>query len=286
MMAMAIKEITVKSILTKSKLPDADYVVNPYTGCAFGCLYCYASFMGRFVNEPIENWGNYVYVKTNAVALFEKELKQILAKHQRPSILLSSVTDPYQGIESKYRLTRGILKILASEPYLGKISVLTKSPLVLRDVDILRHLPSVEVGLTVTTTDDKLSRFLEVAAPPASKRLQTLKELKKKGIETYAFVGPLLPHFRHQPDLLEKLFSSLAEVGVEDVYVEHINMSPYIQRRLLPALRREPEEIRQIYAEASTISYRKALNKIVADLLKKYGLRLRRGEVLDHKKQT
>jgi DNA repair photolyase len=104
-----VKEIEAKTVLVRSKLPDADYVVNPYTGCEFGCQYCYASFTGRFVNEPVANWGNYVYAKVNAVPLFEVELQRMRRAGRAPSLLLSSVTDPYQGAEKKYRLTRGIL---------------------------------------------------------------------------------------------------------------------------------------------------------------------------------
>src|SRR5438876_10167245 len=99
---MKINEIEAKSILVRSKLPDTEYVVNPYTGCAFGCHYCYASFAGRFVGEPIGNWGNYVYAKTNAVALFEEELARLRGRGAAPTLLLSSVTDPYQGAEKKY----------------------------------------------------------------------------------------------------------------------------------------------------------------------------------------
>ena len=88
---MKVVEIEAKSILVRSKLPDAEYVVNPYTGCVFGCHYCYASFAGRFVGEPIGNWGNYVYAKINAVPLFETELAKLRRAGSAPSILLSSV---------------------------------------------------------------------------------------------------------------------------------------------------------------------------------------------------
>jgi len=103
------------------------------------------------------------------------------------------------GVESRYRLTRGILEVLARETYPGRVSILTTSPLVLRDVDVLQQIPQVTVGMTVTTTDDRLSRFLEVRAPLASRRLKTLQQLHAAGLPTYAFVGPLLPHFRYQP---------------------------------------------------------------------------------------
>lgn len=285
-MQIKIKEIEAKSILVKSKLPDTDYVVNPYTGCAFGCLYCYASFMGRFVDEPICEWGNYVHVKTNAVSVFTQELSRLQKSGTSPSILLSSVTDPYQGIESKYQLTRGILGALSKEPYPGLVSILTKSPLVLRDIDLLKQLPRAEVGLTITSTDDKVSRFLEVRAPVASQRIKILESLREEGIETYAFVGPLLPHYRYKPEALDALFSELKRVGVGSIYAEHINLKPYIRERLFPVIVQETEDVQRIYTDAMTFAHREALDATVAELAKKYKLRLRTNKVLQHNGHT
>lgn len=281
---MRIQELQIKSVLVRSKLPDTDYVVNPYTGCEFGCLYCYASFIGRFVKESIGNWGDYVYVKINAVSVFEEELKRSSPKRRLASILLSSVTDPYHGVEARYRLTRGTLEVLSREAYPGTVSILTKSPMVLRDVDLLQRIPHVKVGMTVTTTDDQLSRFLEVHAPLASRRLQTLKQLHAAGLHTYAFVGPLLPHFRYQPGLLDRLFASLADAGVKFVYVEHMNLSPYIKKRLWETLKHEPPEVQEVYSAASTIVHRKILDGIVAELLEKYKINLRLAKILTHDK--
>ena len=279
---MKINEIEAKSILVRSKLPDAEYVVNPYIGCVFGCHYCYASFAGRFVGEPIGNWGSYVYAKINAVPLFEVELARLRRAGRAPSILLSSVTDAYQGAEKKYRLTRGILGVLAREPYPGVVSILTKSPLVLRDADLLATIPRAHVGLTVTTTDDRLSRFLEVRAPLASRRLETLAALNLRGIETYAFVGPLLPHFRYDRGALDALFAGLARAGVRSLYVEHINLRPYIQQRMQRALRSAPPEVQAVYRDARTDEHRRVLDTIVAELLAKHGLTLRLSRVLYH----
>src|SRR2546425_5166871 len=279
---MKVVETEAKSILVRSKLPDAEYVVNPYTGCVFGCHYCYASFAGRFVGEPIGNWGNYVYAKINAVPLFEVELAKLRRAGRSPSILLSSVTDAYQGIEKKYRLTRGILEELAQEPYPGAVSILTKSPMVLRDVDLLRRIPRADVGLTITSTNDRLSRFLEVRAPLASRRLRTLAELHAEGIHTYAFVGPLLPHFRYDREALDALFAGLAQAGVNSVFVEHINLRPYIKQRLWKILNAEPAAIQEVYRDASTVEHRHALDAMISGLLEKHGLKLRLNQVLYH----
>ncbi|MDL1944718.1 radical SAM protein [Chloroflexi bacterium CFX2] len=280
---MKIEEIQAKSILVASKLPDADYVINPYTGCQFGCLYCYATFMGRFVNEPRSNWGNYVYVKINAVDVIKRELASWSIEKRKSTVLLSSVTDPYHGVEKKYRLTRGILQALVDVQYPGCVSILTKSPMVLRDVDILKQLPIVDVGLTVTTTDDKLSRFLEVTAPLASRRLDTLGKLNAENIPTYAFVGPLLPHFRYQPKLLEKLFRAIKDSGTRDVYVEHINLPTYVKERIWKTLRNESKEIQDVYEGAETAKHREILGKMVEELIQKYGLRIRLGGTIYHK---
>lgn len=279
---MRVVEIEAKSILVPSKLPDADYVINPYTGCAFGCAYCYASFMGRYVGEEITTWGDYVYVKTNAVELARHDVHALKPDKRHATLLLSSVTDPYQGVESKYRLTRGILSVLVEAQWRGRVGILTKSPLVTRDIDLLLQLPQPEVGLTVTSTDDKISKWLEVRAPKASARLRALRQLSDAGLPVYAFVGPLLPHFRSSPELLDELFAGLAAAGVRDMYIEHINLKAYIRSRLEPRLQDESETVREAYLEARRDDYRAELTKLVDELREKYGLRLRLDEVLYH----
>jgi DNA repair photolyase len=282
-MLIRIKEIEAKHVLIKSNLPDSDYVVNPYTGCEFGCAYCYASFMGRFVNEPIENWGNYVYVKKNAVEAFRKDLAHLSPKQRQSSIFLSSVTDPYQGAEAKYKLTRGVLEVLAEEAYPGEVGILTKSSMVLRDIDVFHRIINPDIGMTITTTDDGLGRFLEVRASATSMRLDALKRLGEEGFDTYAFVGPLLPHFRYEPELLDRLFGSLVDAGVKQVYVEHINMKAYIRQRLMKTLEHAKPEVREVYMSADTEPHRREIDRIVTGLLKKHGLRLRLKEVIYHK---
>ena len=143
-------------------------------------------------------------------------------------------------------------------------------------------IPRAHVGLTLTTTDDRLSRFLEVRAPLGSRRLETLAALTAEGIETYAFVGPLLPHFRYEREALDALFTGLASAGVRSLYVEHINLSPYIQQRMQRALRLAPPEVQAVYRDARTDEHRRALDTIVAELLTKHGLTLRLSKVIYH----
>lgn len=281
-MAFLVKEIHVKSIIGTTKVPSADYVINPYTGCQFACMYCFASFMVRFVGESNQDWGNYVYVKTNAVELMQKDIKRLLKKTPHPNIALSTVTDPYQETENKYRLTRGILQTFADHNYQGRVSVLTKSPLVLKDLDILKKIPNAEVGITITTPDDKLSRFLEVHAPSAGARLKTLKTLNEAGINTYVFVGPVVPHMKYKPELLDKLFEEISKAGTNSVKVEFLNLPKYVKSRMNDVLKKEPEEIQEIYAQSQTKQYREEMEPLIRSLLKKYNFDLRFGEMIVH----
>lgn len=242
--------------------------------------------MGRFVERPIGEWGEYVYVKTNAVELMRRDLARLKPESRRNSILLSSVTDPYQGAEAKYRLSRGILEELVGDVYPGRVGILTKSPLVTRDIDVISQLENHEVGMTITTTDDLISKWMEVRAPVASKRIAALAAMNVAGLSTYAFVGPLLPHFSAKPELLDALLGEIAEAGVSSVFVEHINLKRYIRQRLDPVVEGEPVEIKSRYVDARAQKYRDELSSVVVKLVEKHGLSLRLGEVIYHGKRS
>lgn len=277
---MRIQEITARSIITPTRLPGADVVVNPYVGCTFACTYCFASFMGRFVGEPVEAWGDYLYVKTNAVELFESEVVRLQRRNPRATLLMSSVTDPWQGPEKKYRLTRGILRELARVEYLGQVSLLTKSPLLLRDLDLLTDLHDVEVGVTITAPDDLIGWELEARAPPIRRRFDILRACNRARLPTYAFLGPLLPHFRERPEALEAMFQALADTGTTTVFAEKLNTSPYIRRRLSAMLATAPANVKAAYAddEASSV-----IEGYVLELVHRHGFELRLGTVIDHR---
>ncbi len=181
-----IKEVKVRSTLTKTGIPGRKYCINPYVGCAHACKYCYATFMKRFTGH-IEPWGSFVDVKINAPDVLRKQLKRA----DRGSIIVSSVTDPYQPLEAKHMITRKCLEVLAL--YRFPVDILTKSPLVLRDIDIISKLKGAEVGLTITTDNDRIRKIFEPNAPPIPVRIEALKKLYKKGIKTYVFIGPVLP---------------------------------------------------------------------------------------------
>lgn len=281
-MKFKIKEIQAKSIIGSTKIPVADFVINPYTGCQFGCMYCYASFMSRFVGEKNEDWGKYVYVKTNAVELMQKEILRFIKKSPHPRIAISSVTDPYQGIENKYHLTRGILQTFADHNYQGRVGILTKSPLILRDIEILKKISNVEVGITITTTDDKLSRLLEVNAPSSSIRLDTLKKLNEAGIQTYVFVGPLLPHMKNKPELIDKLFSEIKKAGTHKIKAEFLNLPSNVRNRMKSVIENETKEIQEIYNDSQTKKYRNELESLVRKYLNKHDLKLYYDKIVHH----
>ena len=282
-MAIKITEIQAKSIVTPTQVPSADYVINPYTGCQFACMYCFASFMGRFVGETNENWGKYVYVKTNAVELMQKDILKLLKKNPHPKIVMSTVTDPYQGVEKKYRLTRGILETFVKHNYQGRVGILTKSPMILDDLELLKQLSNVEVGLSITTTDDKMSRYLEVQAPLASARLRTLKKLNDAGIPTYVFVGPFLPHMTLKPELIDKLFSEIKKTGTTDIKIEYLNLPKYVRTKMNKMLESESKEIQEVYSSSQLKKYRAEIEPILRASIEKYGFKLKYDEIVHHK---
>jgi DNA repair photolyase len=188
-----VKEVQAKSILNVSKVYT--YVVNPYTGCQHGCSYCYARFTKRFSGHG-EPWGEFVDVKVNAPDLLKLEI----SKKRRGRVWVSGVCDPYQPLEGKYELTRRCLEILRQHNW--PVIIQTRSPLVLRDMDIIKGAREFEVGLTVTTADDETRKLFEPNAPPIIDRIRALEELHRAGVRTYAMIAPILPGAEALPGLL------------------------------------------------------------------------------------
>ncbi|MBN2675800.1 MAG: hypothetical protein JXR30_00940 [Alphaproteobacteria bacterium] len=132
--------------------------------------------------------------------------------------------------------------------------------------------------MTITSTDDDISRFMEVRASSAQSRLQALKKLNDAGLKTYTFIGPLLPNFNLHPEKLEQLFKAIRDTGTQEIYVEHLNMKPYILQRLQPILKKESETVLNIYLHKNNIRSQ------VHELAEKYSFKLRLGETIEHEK--
>ncbi|RLE53839.1 MAG: radical SAM protein [Candidatus Methanomethylicota archaeon] len=225
---MQIKEIYCKSILSRSKIYGADYSINPYFGCLHGCTYCYARYMLRKLPSNLM-WGEFVHAKINAPTVLLKELR----RSKRGRVLLSSVTDPYQLVEAKYMLTRRILTILSSKDY--PLIILTKSDLVIRDLDLIKKFSDADVGLTVITLDENVRRAFEPKAPSIYRRIAAMQKLKEAKICTYAFLGPLIPIISEFS--IEKLLTKLSKINVDYVIVDKLNVKagnkPHIMRAFM-----------------------------------------------------
>lgn len=283
-MILTVREVQAKTIISKTGIPGTDWVVNPYMGCSYGCKYCYAYFVGRF-RHPDEEWGSYVDVKVNTKELFTKELKHKLQKAKSKdigSIWFSSVTDPYQGLEAKYKMTRGCLEELVKVGYEGRISILTKSHLVTRDIDLFKQLKQVEVGVTVTSMGDPITEYLETFAPPHQERIKALKKLHQAGVPTYAFVGPLLPHLAKDKAKLWDLLNSLKQAGVAYIFIEHLNLKPYIADRLLTYIKKDRPGLINDFEAARSPEYRAALGAMVMAMTKKLNLKVAGNQPIHH----
>ena len=185
-----------REVLTRATgFMDAyDFTLNPYSGCSFGCTYCYAAFFSRDV-EKRDNWGYWVTVKENAVELLEKRLKRRSESLDGKLIYMSSVTDPYQPVERELKLTRRLLEVMA-DGHKPKLVVQTRSPDVVHDCDLFRRIEEnggrVQVNMTATTDDEDIRRTFEPFCPSNPVRLRAIGEVKSEGIDTCITMTPLL----------------------------------------------------------------------------------------------
>jgi DNA repair photolyase len=213
-LATDVQEVPARRIITRNASPDIgfDRSINPYRGCEHGCIYCFARPTHAFLGlSPGLDFETRLFAKTNAGQALERELAD--PKYRVETIAIGTNTDPYQPIERRYRIMRRILEILSAANH--PVGIVTKSALVLRDLDILSSMAErglVKVALSVTTLDRKLARAMEPRASMPDRRIETLQKLAAEGVPTSVMVAPVIPGLNDAE--MERILERAAAAGV------------------------------------------------------------------------
>jgi DNA repair photolyase len=224
---------------SKARVSTKTYNLNPYIGCTHKCVYCYAEYQKGFRHFG-QVWGDFVDVKNNLPEMLKTQIKGL----SPGEVFLGSISDAYQPVEGKYKLSRKALEILLSSGF--GVTVLTKSAMVTRDVDILAN-PRCKVGLSITVLDDGINTMLEPGASRTSERLAALHMLKDRGVNTWAYIAPILPTFTDNGDDIERLVEKLGKCGVSFVASDGFNPFPSSWVRFSAFLKQTyPERIKRI----------------------------------------
>jgi DNA repair photolyase len=251
---LPVKFVQCRSATSKSRLPGLDWALNPYRGCGHACAYCYAQDVTRF--EMGRPWGQDIEVKTN----FVQRLKLELVKGARGVYGIGTVTDPYQPIEKKHELTRGSLSLLKRSG--AHVSILTKSDLVLRDLDLLRSWPGAEVGMSVSCLDENLSSLIEPGAPSPERRFRALANLAEEGIQVYLMLAPVLPGLGDSYDDLRAMVREAAKASVESITWDKFNPKPMATSRLRTSLAARGIEMRGPHSAEESMRIRSTLRRL------------------------
>lgn len=227
------KEIEIKDYLTKSNLPNSDYVINPYVGCPHGCKYCYASFMKRFTGHR-EEWGTFIDIKRCSKPISKKKLKG-------KTVFLASVTDCYNPYEEKYCITQSILKQLQDVECTVNIS--TKSSLILRDVELLEQFKDVSVAISINTLDESFKCDMDNASS-INARINTLKVLHENGIHTVLFMSPIFPAITEYKEVIEK-----SRPFVDEYWFENLNLRGEYKPRILKYINEKYPQYADLYKQ-------------------------------------
>lgn len=230
---MLVKEIEVKSVMTKSNLPVADFSVNPYVGCEHACKYCYASFMKRFTNHA-EPWGEFIDVK------YWPDIKKP-EKYAGKEAFFGSVTDCYQPCEEKYERTRTLLEQLQGSGI--SISIATKSDLVLRDLDLIKTFPNARVSFSINTLDEDFRGEMDNGVSIA-RRLAAMKKLYDAGIQTTCFISPIFPGITEPEAIIDA-----AKDRCNLVWLENLNLRGDYKARILNWIHEKHPELDVLYHE-------------------------------------
>ena len=260
-----IKEITVKSIIIKSNLPVCDYSVNPYVGCTHACKYCYASFMKRFTNHH-EQWGTFLDIKTYTKIKNPK-------KYAGKELFIGSVTDPYNPQEKIYRRTRALLEQLKGSGV--KITIQTKSDLVLRDLDLIKSFPDVRVGFSINTLDEKFKNDMDNSVS-IERKLYAMKRLYDAGIRTTCFISPIFPDITDVKAIIERVKDQC-----NLIWLENLNLRGDYKTVILNYIEKKYPKLMPLYIEIYKYGSRLYWERLDNDLrsyAEKYNLEYARND--------
>ena len=264
-------------VVSQRNLPFA-WAINPYRGCEFACKYCYARYTHEFMElRDGVDFERKIFVKQHAAELLRQELRRVKPGE---GIAIGTATDPYQPAERRFEVTLAILEELARHSGL-EIGIVTKSNLVVRDIEILRRVAEnnqLYVNLTVTTVNTDLARILEPRAPRPDLRLEAVRQLNLAGVDAGVICAPVLPEITDRPRDLEALVKAASEAGAKYIYANALFLKPCSAAVFLPFLEEHFPALvdlyRKRYADRALLpkGYPERLSRLMASLRQKYGI--------------
>ena len=278
MAPFAVREAPCKSVINRVQGMPFKWSINPYRGCRHACVYCYARPTHEYLGmNAADEFQEVIFAKLNAPEVVRRELAR--KSWRRENVVIGTATDPYQQAESRYQITRGILE--AFRDFRNPVSITTKSPMVLRDLEILAELArhaEVTVHFTVTTMDETLWRKIEPTTARPHKRLEAMRTLRRHGIRSGVFLSPVLPGITDDDPHLEAVIAAAAEHGAQFIFSQALRLGPGISEYYLPWLERDFPELvaryRRLYARNSPpASYADEVQRRVSALKRKYNLK-------------
>ncbi|PYI51402.1 SPL family radical SAM protein [Paenibacillus flagellatus] len=278
------ENMPVKTVLNavKTQSMPFEWSINPYRGCQHGCAFCYARATHAFLGvEADDTFQNRIFMKTNAAEALREQLAKMARSRKglkgAGRIAIGTATDPYQQVEGSAMLTRRCLEVLAEFPV--PVSITTRSPLILRDLDLLRRLPGLTVNMSIGTLRSDIWRDFEPSTPSPRQRLETVARLREEGIAVGVFVAPILPLLSDGEDDLQALVEALAECRPDFVMSSFLRLNkPEVKLWFFRVLREKHPHLTETYASmyrGSTYApeaYRAPVKHTIRALLDRYGL--------------
>lgn len=295
-----------KSVLNTPESTGMGYwSINPYVGCAFGCAYCYARFTHRYVTDraplrgdtPLPAWLAFerrIIVKRNAPQILRDTLRhgsdRLQGLIRGEALVIGTATDPYQPAERRFRITRGILEVLAEHEKM-RIVIITKGPLITRDIDLLTRIARqsrVTLNVSLITVDRELARRIEPRTATPDARLRAAEKLAAAGLDVGINVAPVLPGITDDPAALDALLARIAAAGVKHIFADTLRLRSDARQRYLPMIAAEfpalADKYRATYARGYDVGehYRAGMRQVLARLCAAHGIRYGRERSRSH----